>query len=473
MPVFPYKVRPVPPLLAVLLDDGEQALCEDGKVRPLAELPPGFRVWGSWELVGELWGDGMGEALCWQGRPVRWRSVKHAGERRWKNRHTDVRVLRLSFPEEPEKALAGFVAWRGWLAGHGATPAGSLGSSAFSLLRATLRAPLWTSLGWAECGTPVPYPLGGRQELVRGPGAFEPAQHYDLPAAYANELGGMRYGGHWVRVGPNYPYGPVARRGLLCFIRARVRVPALQYGPLPRRPRGKPKQTDALWSIFPRHRYPVDTVITGTWTWDELEAASEAGCKVRVLDVYLHTVENGKLPFKPWWETVQLGRALGGFAGQLGKATGNALWGQFCITPDAARTVRSWSGSRRNPREHKRAEPLNGATPHYAPDLAETLTGRVRAALYRCMAQAGTPLVCAHTDGIWTEGEVPALPRAWRAKEKVARLEVVNPQVMRYYRALPPRAHNTEYVVAGAPDTLAPAVFNHIWNSLRETGQVM
>lgn len=471
MPVFPYKVRPVPPLLAVLLEGGETALLEDGNECPLAELPEGYRVWGSWDMVNELWGDGKGEALCWRHRPVRWRPTQ-LHEPKWKNRHNDVRVLRLGFPEEIDRTIAGFIAWREWLQGYGAAPAGSLGSSAFSLLRATLRKPLWTSVGWEACGNPVPYVLGGRQELVKGPGAFEPARHYDLPAAYANELGAMRYGGHWAAVGRGYPYAMAARRGVLCFVRARVRVPALAFGPLPRRPRGQPKPTDSLWGI-PHSRYPIDTTFQGVWTWEELEAANEVGCKIKVLEVFIHHCANGELPFKMWWDALQVGRALPGFGGQLAKATGNALWGQFCITPGAVRTVKSWSGSRRNPVEHRREEPLTGSSPHYAPDLAETLTGRVRADLFRCMHGTGDPLLCAHTDGIWTEGEVPSLPQTWRAKEKVARLELVNPQVMRYYRSLPPSVHGAEYVVAGAPDTLAPAVFNHIWNLLRETGEVM
>ena len=163
------------------------------------------------------------------------------------------------------------------------------------------------------------------------------------------------------------------------------------------------------------------------------------------------------------------GRALPGFGGVLGKATGNALWGQFCITPGAERTVQHWSGTRHRPARHKRQAPYAGLNVNYAPDLAETLTGRIRAELFRCMLSTGEPLLCAHTDGIWTEGEVPALPEEWRAKQKVARLDLLTPQFLRYYRLLssPP-----EYVMAGAPETLAPAIFENAWGRLAQEGRV-
>src|SRR3990172_5403346 len=214
MPVFPYKLRPAPPALAVLRADGESVLCEDGAVRTFDALPAGYRVWGSWERVSELWGDGLGEALCWEARPVRWRPQARPDEKSWINRPTDVRVLRIAWPEEDDDtALAGLLAWRTWLAGYGASPQGSLGSTSWSLLRATLRAPLWTNRGSSP---PVPYVLGGRQELVSWIGRYEPARHYDLPAAYAAQLGAMRYGGHWAQVGKSYPYQAAARRRVLC-----------------------------------------------------------------------------------------------------------------------------------------------------------------------------------------------------------------------------------------------------------------
>lgn len=466
MPVFPYRKRPVPPSMALLCEDGLTALTEDAGVVALTELPEGYRVWGSWDRVTELWGDGLGEALCWQARPVRWRPWQSEGPV-WRDQPNDVRVLRVQFPEEDDRALEGLVRWRDWLGQKGAAPAGSLGSSAFSLLRATLRKPLWTSVGNVP---PIPYIMGGRQELVSAMGRYEPARHYDLPAAYAQALGQLRYGGAWATVGGSYPYAMVARRGVLCFVRARVRVPkGLPLGPLCTRPKRPPKGTDALLS-FSMGRYPTGKVVQGIWTWEEVEVASEAGCKVKVLDVWVLSSGTGVYPFKPWWEEIQEGRGLPGFAGLLGKATGNALWGQFCITPTGAeRTVQHWTGTRHQPKRWKRTVPLSGSSPHYAPDLAETLTGRVRADLYRCMMAAGDPLLCAHTDGIWTQGEVDTVPEEWRAKEKVARLDLITPQFMRYYRH--PGGH-PEYVVAGAPDTLAPALFERVWGSLARDGRV-
>lgn len=470
MPVFPYKLRPVPPQVAVLLEDGEHALCEDGTTLPLPELPGGYRVWGDWDLVSRLWGDGQGEALCWRLRPVRWRLQRQPGEDSWVSRHTDVRVLRTGWPETPEAAVAGLAAWRGWLASHGASPQGSMGSTSWSLLRSKLRGPLWMSVGELP---PIQWIMGGRQELHAEMGRYEPARHYDLPGAYSTELGAMRYGGRWREVGKTYPYGLVARRGILCFVRARVRIPSdLPVGPLPKRPRRAPRGTDALLS-FSSERYPTGKQVQGVWTWEELDAAEAAGCKISVLQVWVHLNADGKYPFRPWYEAVLEGRAMGGFASQLAKQTGNALWGQFCLAPGAERTVEHWNGSRERPRRSRKSVPLPGASPNYAPDLAETLTGRVRAELYRCMLQAASPpprLLCAHTDGIWTEGgEWLGVPEGWRAKESASRLDLLTPQFIRFWRT--PTAA-PEYVVAGAPDTLAPALFERVWSTLASDGRV-
>jgi hypothetical protein len=246
---------------------------------------------------------------------------------------------------------------------------------------------------------------------------------------------------------------------VLCFVRARVAVPDdLPVGPLPERAKRPPKPSDALLSHH-QYRYPVGKTVVGIWTWEEVSAAADAGCKVNVRDVWVHMSPDGSYPFMPWWEAVEIGRQMPGFASVLAKATGNSLWGQFCITPEAERSVQWWDPD--SARRKKRKATFRGSNVSYAPDLAETLTGRIRADLFRCMLRAGERLLCAHTDGIWTHGEA-GLPREWRAKYKVARLDLITPQLLRFYRR-PPPGGNAEYVMAGVPDNLAPRLFEFAW----------
>lgn len=467
MPVFPYKVKPVAPLMAVLARDGEDALCEDGSRVALDELPKGYRVWGGWDHVTELWGDGHGEALCWRQRPVRWRHRTHTAEEGWVSRHTDVRVLGTDWPETDEAALEGLVAWRDWLAGHGASPMGSMGSTSWSLLRASLDKPLWTGVGEVP---PIRYIVGGRQAMPAEVGRYGPVQHYDLPAAYASALGMMRYGGTWRAVGAKYAYQMVAHRGVLCFVRAQVSIPKdLPFGPLPRRPVNPPKRIEAMLS-FQASRYPRGKTIQGIWTWEEVAVAESMGCTAKILNVWIHLTRDGYLPFLPWWRMVEEGRALPGFAGKLAKATGNALWGQFCLVPGEERTIDSWRGSRSSPKRQRREAPLPGSSPHYCPDLAETLTGRVRADLFKCMIRAGDEhLLCAHTDGIWSQGTGWNPPEGWRKKQSATRFDMLTPQFIRYHRK---ETAPAEYIVAGAPATLAPAIFERMWHSFAEKGWV-
>jgi len=113
------------------------------------------------------------------------------------------------------------------------------------------------------------------------------------------------------------------------------------------------------------------------------------------------------------------------------------------------------------PKRDARELPGRSSNLNYSPDLAETLTGRIRADLFRCMRAAEDKLLVAHTDGIWTSGSTP-LPSEWRAKETVYQLDVLTPQVLRYYRKAggPP-----SYVLAGVPDKLCARWWAVAWNS--------
>lgn len=450
----PYRLNPVAPRIALLTTAGI-ALEESGELHDLETLPKGVKTYGSWDTVDELLRAGTGEAFYWDGEPVRWRHRVFPDYGGWERRHTDVVVLRLPFPQD-RLALEGLVAWRDWLAEHGAAPMGSLGSSAMSLLRATLTRSLWTARGQLP---PIRWTLGGRQELaVTSRTTVEGAHHLDLPAAYARTLGELRYGGVWRHVDrPDHPArwatgGPV-------FAHAEVRIPELRFGPLPRRAKTRPERRSPLDLLEPDPAalYPTSRTVKGTWTWEELEEAAAAGARVKVDRLWVHVTDAGELgtPFAPWWRAVQEGRTMSGFAATLAKTSSNALWGQFAIA-DGRRQLVTYLDGKRVVREL----PVPGGGQPRSWDLAETITGRVRAALHRMMRESGEKLLSVHTDGGWLRGTVPAPPDGWLVKDEASRIDVVGPQMLRYWRH--GRA-DALHCVAGVPSRLAPRTFEAIW----------
>ncbi len=440
MIVEPYKTHPAPPRIGVLVDHTSY-LDETHAARPLASLEPGERVYASQDVALELVRAGHGHAFCWNANPIRLELPD-----------ATVRVIGLPFPPDAVDAVDGLATWRDWLAAEGAAPQGSLGGSAFSLLRAKLEQTLWTTVPAAQA-PPIPYTIGGRQEL--GPQGA-PVQldgqlrHYDMRAAYASTLGTLAYGGHWRRVKPHERFDLVTRAGLPVFARARVTLPAgLELGPLIRRPRAHPAPIEQVFGGVAS--YPTSGTLQGVWTWQELAAALDHGARIKILDAWVHA-SGGRLPFLPWWNTIEQGRELPGFASLLAKATGNALWGQFCITRGQRSTV-SYLNGRRTVRNLPR--PRGGRRP--AHDLSELLTGQVRARLYRFMAAAGPQLVTAHTDGGWTAGDF-TYPE-WRSKDTATRIRVLDPQLLAYTR---PTGQEV-YCVAGWPAALADDLFEQAW----------
>lgn len=468
MPVMPYVNRPLPPTVCLLTVEGD-VLSEHGEHVDLDDFPAGYRVWCDYDTVRALVADGRGEALCWNGEEIRWRHERHDGEDEWRRRATDVHVIKLPFPSERSQALRALGLWRDWLGSYGASPVGTMGGTSWSLLRACLTKPLWCSSGEKP---PLRRTAGGRQELgPAGQGRFEgKLEHYDLPAAYASELGHLSYGGHWSRAselplcrGPEW----WAASGRPVFVRAIVRVPDLPYGPLLRRPRGRLAGSMGLLRSALLSEYPVGCRLQGVWTWQELEQAEAWGCRiVRVLESWVHLAEGQ--PFLAWWGAVEDGRTLGGFAGLLAKMTGNALWGRFALDPfegGGERTVRSRNGVMRS-----RVLPWRGGLPGRH-DLAETVSGRVRARLYDLMMRAGGSLVSAHTDGAWIKGgdrhvspEWGSVTEAvgWRLKERARCLDLLDPQVLRYWPQ-PARGSEPWHVFAGVPAGLAAGEFERLW----------
>lgn len=459
--IEPYKRPPPVPTMGLLLPTG-QVIDEAGRNVDLDNFPTreeagyALRIFCSYDTARTLILEGRGEALCWNREEIRWRH--RSFEEGWKNRPSDVSVLKTPFPEDPSKALRALGNWRDWLASYRAVPVGTTGSAAWSLLRATIRRPLWLSVGSPP---PLKQTLGGRQEIgPAGSGTFTgPIEQLDIPAAYAYELGHLPYGGRWFKDSefPSGKRGPEwwALEGRPVFCRAVVRLDGSFYaGPLPRRPRGR---RDGLRALVAGATYPRRGRIQGVWTWQELVAAEMAGHKiVRILETWGHASGDFR-PFLAWWDAIHRGREMRGLAGQLAKMTGNALWGRFCM--DNRYGERSIS-SHRPGDKHMKVRTINfvgGFRPDHA--LAETVSGRIRAAIYAFMLTAGDRLLSAHTDGAWTYTLGDDSPEGWRRKMRTGRLDLLDPQHLRYW----PKIGEPVSVFAGVPTSMANAHFLKAW----------
>jgi hypothetical protein len=459
MIVTQYKRTPVAPTVALLLPDAT-VVDEHGAVLEFDAWPEGTRCWGSYDTVRALINSGMGEAVCWNGEEIHWRR-NVIDEPGWTSAPSDVHVLKLPLDDDQHAlSILALTRWRDWLAEYGAAPTGTTGSAAWSLLRATLEGELRTSEPFAAA-PPLRSTVGGRQELgPHGQGSYTGRlEQLDLPAAYASTLGMLPYGGRWYRTDDLLPEGVSrdpdwwAAENRPCFVRCVVEVPELAYGPLPKRPLSR---RDAMQTLGLGCEYPVGRRVQGLWSWQEVQQAEAHGCRVvKVLEVYGHFA-GGRLPFAPWWEAVQAGRSMHGLAGLLAKMTGNALWGRFCADSRfGRRTIRSLRGAKLVSR------PLvfRGGQPP-AHDLAETVSGRVRARLYGAMMEVGDRLVSAHTDGLWVEGGLEI--DGWRLKQEASRLDLLGPQCLRYW-PVPARADAPWVVFAGQPSRLAGEVFEQAW----------
>lgn len=452
--INPYKKPRPRPQLAWLLNQRE-ALTESHDQVPIGKTD--HQIWSDFETISELLTQGHGQALCWDNRPIRW-TPNRDRIISW-----PVRVMQIPAPE-PGTALKGLSEWRDWLCSYGAAPAGSLGGSGLSLLKARLEEPLWTRAGNPP---PIEFVIGGRQET--GPRADPPCiwegpiYHWDMQAAYAKTLGHLNYGGWWRRANSNYPFDLDAKNGVMVFVRARVRVPDLPFGPLPRRPR---KFRDAILSQLLPLQFPTNAIVQGVWTWDEIQAAREVGCGIKILEGWYHEARIDQRPFFRWWEAIEEGRKMDGFAGVLAKATGNSTWGQFAIRPDGQRAILRISRLTGRPRRIVRPLPGGGNPSQRAPDLGEYICGRIRAQLFRAMMIAGDKLICAHTDGLWLHGDT-TIPD-WRRKREAIRLRLIGPQDLAYR---PPGAAKDEYLLSGIHSSQAEDFFEEHWRELEIKAQ--
>jgi hypothetical protein len=100
-------------------------------------------------------------------------------------------------------------------------------------------------------------------------------------------------------------------------------------------------------------------------------------------------------------------------------------------------------------------------------DLAEYLTGIVRAELWLAMMEAGPHLVSAHTDGLWVDCTdfSPRLSLEWRNKATASRIRTIDAQNLAYVLA---GSDDWLYVVAGARSYLAAGRFEDSWTQGHE-----
>jgi len=454
--IKPYKNRRPPRKLSWLLDS-ETVLLENGRPGHLSRaLARKVQVWATSEMLREITRAGNGSAVLWRGLVIGWSPDKEANN--W-----PVRGIGMPTPDDPREIISGLKRWRNWLQSYGAAPQSSLGGTGLSLVKATLREPLWTNSGEVP---PIHYTMGGRQVAPEdAPLHYKiPLTHSDIRAAYAQTLGQMRYGGSWTKTKwtPRLESYLENREDLPVYIRAKVDVPELadkfpqlapdDRGPLIRRPRKAPDVSDIVFWGIPE-LYPSGRTIQGTWTLQELQSAEAAGCRIRkVLDVWVMGTDSK--PFLPWLEAVWDGRGMKGFAGQLAKGTGNATWGQFAIAKGRRLIKTSTS---------ERLAPLRGGNPSQrAFDLAESICGRVRAKLYHGMLFAGPQLVTAHTDGLWSEGD--PVPN-WRHIDDASEMRINNAQGY----AIRHKEGDWDYTVAGMLD--APTFFEEQWERCLDRGR--
>jgi hypothetical protein len=423
----PYRRTPPRREVAIVGDDRLVTL-ESGRRVALHDVDRRTRIYADRDMVRAAFlHRGDGAAYAWNETPVRWLA-------------DDREVILIgSYPGTGDDFLAGLAGLRDFLASRGAG-IGSMSASSWSLLRATLDDDVVCYSGPER--PRIGEVVGGRQESFVDPGHVGAFESWDLSAAYASALGSLVYPGtRWIAW-----TGPIPD-DLPAFVHARIRTPNGVLPPVPRRHRSP--DANAIARRFAEREYPRD--VTGTWTAQEVAAATAAGCtvdvrKVRVMLGYPLT------PFAPWWDAIREARQLPGMAGGLAKVAGNALWGRLAMHGDRV-LVRYVDG-----RPVSEPAPMFGVPYAEQPlDIAETITGRIRARLYaELMVPNHDRLIGVHTDGgLTTPGAKLDERDGWRCKARGTELVYLGPQVYRYRSA----AGRITHVVSGVRPEYEAQVF--------------
>jgi hypothetical protein len=439
----PYK-KPPPAREVAILVSPDHALDTSGRRRRLHGEDRNLVIYSSWDRVRPYWRSGHGILVAWAHKKIRWI-------------HPSGAVVHF-VPNVPDndEALEAFSAWREALAERGASP-GSMGASATSLFRATA-----TSVVHPYTRTaPKMVVIGGRIGQNAPVGAYAgPIVQWDLPAAYAREIGALRWGGQWTEhLNAPRALDQFSEAGMPVFAHAEITVPRdLHLGPVPRRPRKELTVWRSLLRPLHVDIYPVGKRLRGVWTWEEIMAARDVGCGVKVDRIWLH--HSSKFPFATWWEEIQALRALPGYAGFLGKMMGNAFFGQLIVRDDS-KLVYRWIDP--DGVHHKeKPQPRTGMRPRHI-HAAEIVTGRVRANLYtHVLHPAGPAALSWHTDGAWVFGDSEINPYGWERKAVAEEMDFID--AMTYvYRPL--GGGKPVWICSGVPEQFRNQTFDQFWGS--------
>jgi hypothetical protein len=329
-----------------------------------------------------------------------------------------------------------------WLRGYGVAPS-SIPSMAWQLFRASLAREYVVGFDDA-IGRAALY--GGRQE-ARSTGVHSSMVSYDIRAAYPVAMASRPYALDLMKVANSTGIDP-SQPGIAV---ASVDVdPSLPYPPLPVR-----IMEDAI-SFQHGH-------IEGTWSWCELAAAHELGCKVTILENY--APRRIADLFGSWWPLVAEGRSLPRGAGILAKAVSTATWGQFGMVA-SEKGRKTWiddNGSRSLTVLEEEHNLPQTWTAHIA---AET-TARVRTRMLReGLYSSGCSPIYVDTDGIIATADSPcpgpsgSAPGDWRLKDEMPTVEVRGPQLYRWTCSGCGVDHaEWHYNASGIPADEAPAFF--------------
>lgn len=465
MIVTPYKKRPKAPRIAIVNDDGNY-IDEFGNVFPPSSEYKFKRneivCFILWDTAITLTKHGIGEFSNWNSKDTRWRATIYLEEQSWKSRPLDAGIIQLpiSTNYSHDNLLKEIVEFRDWLDDEGARAQCTFGSMSVSLLRATIRNPIFTGMGGRNNTPPIEYTRGGRQFIPDGgTGKYEGRIiNWDLPAAYASCLGHTMWNGHWTKCYLRHAI-KAYERGAPVYCYATVDIPDISVGPLPDTFSAHPPNPLAS-SIHHKFGYPVGKTLEGIWALDELFQAEQVGCKFEPHICW--AMMSQEMPFLKWWEAILRGRELSGaIARSLSKRTGNSLVGTFAKDPRVRSkkiAIHYVDGKRKIRRLN-----FNPNTQVPGHDLAESITGAVRAKLYENIVAAGSHLLSAHTDGVWVKGEYD-VPEGWRIKQEARRIDLIDPQNLRYFID----SRNYRVVMSGVPFKVAAEEFEKRWRKFEE-----
>jgi hypothetical protein len=327
-----------------------------------------------------------------------------------------------------------------WLRQYGIPPA-SISSMSWKLFRASLSDSV--TVGFDPTVSEQAF-FGGRQEISK-PDIYENMKALDIHAAYPSAMSARDMALSLRKVSNTTTIDP-SQAGMA---RATVFVPDnLKHPPLP--VRIAPQAIQFQWGQ-----------LEGVWSWIELDAAKQLGCKIEILENYAPGRTQDL--FSSWWDLAQEGRSLPKGASNLAKAVANSTWGQFAMRGDDRSEI-SYADERGNEPIEVQMQP-RGLPHKYALHVAVEVTARVRTqTLMEGIYGVGTA-VHIDTDGMIVPVGSPEPKNSgtgfgqWRVKETMKVVELRAPQFYRYQK--PNNTIDWHYVASGMNQQMARKTFEN------------